>query len=137
MISMVGIKEILMKEGGSAQKRVDSGIDTTEKLLEVAATKKGRRDLAKNTRIPQSLLLRWANLADLLRVKGIGKKYMNLLKEAEVVSISEQSIKDPEELHAKIIETNENKRLVKMDPRLSDVQSWIEQSKQLPVVVEQ
>jgi predicted flap endonuclease-1-like 5' DNA nuclease len=137
MISMVGIKEILMKEGGSAQKRVDSGIDTTEKLLEVAATKKGRRDLAKNTRIPQSLLLRWANLADLLRVKGIGKKYMNLLKEAEVVSISELSIRDPEELHAKIIETNENKRLVKMDPRLSDVQSWIEQSKQLPVVVEQ
>jgi predicted flap endonuclease-1-like 5' DNA nuclease len=137
MISMVGIKEILMKEGGSAQRRVDSGIDTTEKLLEVAATKKGRRDLAKKTRIPQSLLLWWANLADLLRVKGIGKKYMNLLKEAEVVSISEQSIKDPEELHAKIIETNENKRLVKMDPRLSDVQSWIEQSKQLPVVVEQ
>jgi predicted flap endonuclease-1-like 5' DNA nuclease len=137
MISMVGIKEILMKEGGSAQRRVDSGIDTTEKLLEVAATKKGRRDLAKNTRIPQSLLLRWANLADLLRVKGIGKKYMNLLKEAEVVSISELSIRDPEELHAKIIETNENKRLVKMDPRLSDVQSWIEQSKQLPVVVEQ
>lgn len=134
---MVGIKEILMKEGGSAQRRVDSGIDTTEKLLEVAATKKGRRDLAKNTRIPQSLLLRWANLADLLRVKGIGKKYMNLLKEAEVVSISELSIRDPEELHAKIIETNENKRLVKMDPRLSDVQSWIEQSKQLPVVVEQ
>lgn len=134
---MVGIKEILMKEGGSAQKRVDSGIDTTEKLLEVAATKKGRRDLAKKTRIPQSLLLRWANLADLLRVKGIGKKYMNLLKEAEVVSISELSIRDPEELHAKIIETNENKRLVKMDPRLSDVQSWIEQSKQLPVVVEQ
>jgi predicted flap endonuclease-1-like 5' DNA nuclease len=137
MISMVGIKEILMKEGGSAQRRVDSGIDTTEKLLEVAATKKGRRDLAKNTRIPQSLLLRWANLADLLRVKGIGKKYMNLLKEAEVVSISELSIRDPEELHAKIIETNENKRFGKMDPRLSDVQSWIEQSKQLPVVVEQ
>jgi len=137
MISMGGIKEILMKEGGSAQRLVDSGIDTTEKLLEVAATKKGRRDLAKKTRIPQSLLLRWANLADLLRVKGIWKKYMNLLKEAEVVSISELSIKDPEELHAKIIETNENKRLVKRDPRLSDVQSWIEQSKQLPVVVEQ
>jgi predicted flap endonuclease-1-like 5' DNA nuclease len=134
---MVGIREIVMKEGVSAEKLIDSGIETTERLLEAAATKKGRRDLAKKTRIPQSLLLRWVNLADLLRVNGIGKKYMNLLKEAEVVSISELSARNPEDIHAKIVEINKNKRIVKREPRLRDIQSWIVHSKQLPAMVEQ
>jgi len=50
-----------------AQKLKEVGIATTEQLLEVGATKKGRDQLAEKTGISPKLILEWVNLADLFR----------------------------------------------------------------------
>ena len=44
------------------------GIATTEKLLEVAGTPKGRKGLAEKAGIDETLILEWVNLADLFRM---------------------------------------------------------------------
>lgn len=119
-----------------AKKLVDAGINTTEDLLEAGATPKGRGDLAEKTGISGKLILEWVNLADLLRIKGVGEEYSDLLEEAGVDTVAELARRNAENLHAKISEVNEEKHLVRRPPTLNNVTDWIEQAKQLPRKVE-
>jgi predicted flap endonuclease-1-like 5' DNA nuclease len=119
-----------------AQKLTATGITTTDALLEAGATPKGREELSENTGIAESLILEWVNLADLFRIKGVGEEYSDLLEEAGVDTVVELSRRNAENLHAKILEVNETKQLVRRPPALSVVQRWIEQAKSLPRKVE-
>ena len=51
----------------------EAGVTTTDELLDAAATRKGRQDLAQKTGISEKLVLAWANKADLMRVPGVGE----------------------------------------------------------------
>lgn len=119
-----------------AQKLTAEGITTTDALLDAAATPKGREELSEKTGIAESLLLEWVNLADLFRIKGVGEEYSDLLEEAGVDTVAELSRRNAENLHAKILEVNESKQLVRRSPALSVLQNWIEQAKSLPRKVE-
>jgi len=39
---------------------------------------KGRKEIVNKTNISEKLLLRWLNMADLYRIKGIGQEYADL-----------------------------------------------------------
>ena len=49
------------------------GIRTTGRLLEAAKDPKGRKMLAEKTGIDEKCILRWANMADRMRIKGVGE----------------------------------------------------------------
>ncbi len=115
-----------------AKKLVGVGIKTTEELLERGATREGREEISKKTGISAKLILEWVNLADLFRIKGVGEEYSDLLEEAGVDTVVELSRRNPENLHAKILEVNEKKKLVRRAPTLKKVREWIEQAKKLP-----
>src|ERR1700737_208047 len=66
------------------------GIKTTEKLLEAAATPGGRKQLAAKSKLDPKKLLRWANMADKLRIKGMGNDYAGLLREGGVDPVRER-----------------------------------------------
>jgi predicted flap endonuclease-1-like 5' DNA nuclease len=119
-----------------AKKLVEAGIKTTDDLLEAGGTSKGREELAEKTGISSKLILEWVNLSDLFRIKGIGEEYSDLLEEAGVDTVVELSRRNPENLHAKILEVNEEKKLVRRPPNLNAVKDWVEQAKKLPRKVE-
>jgi predicted flap endonuclease-1-like 5' DNA nuclease len=77
-------------------------------------------------------VLRWANMADLFRIKGIGEEYADLLEAAGVDTVPELSQRNPDNLHKKIAEINEEKKLVRRVPTQPEVGGWVEQAKQLP-----
>jgi predicted flap endonuclease-1-like 5' DNA nuclease len=79
--------------------------------------------------------LEWVNLADLFRIKGIGEEFSDLLEEAGVDTVPELAQRNPENLHSKLVEVNEAKKLVRRVPGLSQVQDWVAQAKELPRVV--
>ena len=118
-----------------AAKLEAAGITTVESLLERGATPKGRQDLAEQTDIGDKLILEWVNLADLFRIKGIGEEFSDLLEEAGVDTVPELAQRNPENLHSKLVEVNEAKKLVRRVPGLSQVQDWVAQAKELPRVV--
>jgi predicted flap endonuclease-1-like 5' DNA nuclease len=118
-----------------AAKLEAAGISTVESLLERGATPKGRQDLAEQTDIGGKLILEWVNLADLFRIKGIGEEFSDLLEEAGVDTVPELAQRNPENLHSKLVEVNEAKKLVRRVPGLSQVQDWVAQAKELPRVV--
>jgi PAS domain S-box-containing protein len=105
------------------------GILTTEDLLDAAATRKGRADLAEKTSISEKLVLKWANRADLMRVPGIGEEYSDLLEAAGVDTVKELRKRIPENLHDAILKVNERDKLVRRPPHLSEVQAWVEAAK--------
>jgi predicted flap endonuclease-1-like 5' DNA nuclease len=112
-----------------------AGITTTEALLKASATPRQREELAAKTGIGPRLILEWANLADLFRIKGIGEEYSDLLEEAGVDTVVELAQRNAENLFAALKETNDRKTLVRRLPALSQVKSWVAQAKKLPRVL--
>jgi predicted flap endonuclease-1-like 5' DNA nuclease len=119
-----------------AGKLNEVGIYTTTDLLEAGKTSAGREELSEKTEVSEKLILEWVNLSDLMRIKGVGEEYSDLLEEAGVDTVVELSRRNPENLYNKMQEINENQKLVRRTPTLNDVTSWIEQAKTLPRKIE-
>ncbi len=109
-----------------------AGIKTVEDLLEKGATAKGREKISEKTGISTKLILEWVNKADLMRIKGIGQEYADLLEAAGVDTVPELSRRNPQNLFEKLKEVNEEKKLVRQLPSLKKIENWVEQAKNLP-----
>ena len=131
----MNVKKIEGIGPGKAAKFAKVGIRTTERLLKEGATKRGRQELAARTGISEDLILEWVNLADLLRVKGIGEEYSDLLEEAGMDSVKELRNRRADHLHEALLKVNAAKRLVRRPPATSMVEDWIRQAKKLPPAV--
>jgi predicted flap endonuclease-1-like 5' DNA nuclease len=85
--------------------------------------------MAKQTGFSASQLLKWANLADLMRISGVGEEYSELLEAAGVDTVKELAARNAENLAAKMKEVNETKKLTRAVPAASQVQKWVDQAK--------
>ena len=112
-----------------------AGITTTQKLLEMGSSSKGRKEIADKTGIGDALILEWVNHVDLFRITGVGEEYADLLEEAGVDTIPELAQRKPENLYKKMVEVNNRKKLVRRMPIQSQVADWIKQAKGLPRVI--
>jgi len=118
-----------------AEKLKQSGIATIEALLEKGASPQGRQELAEATGISQALILRWVNHADLFRIKGVGSEYSELLEASGVDTVPELAQRNPENLYSKLVEVNQEKKLVRRPPTQSQVKDWVQQAKQIARVI--
>lgn len=109
----------------------EAGVATVEALLEAGATPAGRKTLADKTGISDALLLKWVNHADLFRIKGVAGEYAELLEAAGVDTVPELAQRNPENLHKKLKEVNEQKNLVRALPSADAVGDWVTQAKGL------
>lgn len=119
----------------SATRLRKAGVRTTEGLIKVASTAKGRKVLAEKTAIPAPTLLAWVNRADLMRIKGIGSEYADLLETAGCDTVKALRRRNPASLTATMVDMNEQKRLVRRLPTEAMVVSWIDQAKTMNSVV--
>ncbi len=115
-----------------AAKLQEAQIATTADLLKACADPKSRKALAQRTGIEEARLLKWANMADLMRIKGIGKQYAELLEAAGVDTVKELKQRVAGNLAAKMAEVNAARKLARAVPAEKMVAGWIEQAKNLP-----
>jgi predicted RecB family nuclease len=108
------------------------GIRTTEKLLEAAKSPKGRKLLAAQTELNEKRLLRWANIADKLRIRGMGREYAGLLCEVGVDTVKELRYRNPARLAQSMAEANKRRKLVRFLPSEKLVTRWVEHARRLP-----
>ncbi len=113
-----------------------AGIKDSDALLEQAKTPAQRKKLAETTGLPVEKLLKFANMVDLFRVKGIGAEYAELLEAAGIDTVPELARRAPANLAAKLAEVNEAKKLTRRVPPESEVTKWVEQAKELPRAIE-
>lgn len=114
-----------------AEKLGAIGITTVEALLEAGASKKGRDEIAAKTGIADAHILRWVNMADLFRIKGVAEETSDLLEKAGVDTVKELRNRNAENLHAKLVEVNEQFNLSGRVPSLSQVEGFIAQAKEM------
>ena len=118
-----------------AQKLQAAGVKTTEALLEKAASKKGREALAEETGISEKLILKWANHADLFRIKGVAGQFAELLEAAGVDTVKEFRHRVAANLQPKLVEVNDQKNLCHRVPSVTEIQKMIDQAKELEPVI--
>ncbi|MDH3626038.1 MAG: DUF4332 domain-containing protein [Acidobacteriota bacterium] len=111
------------------EKLSSAGITTTDHLLDQCAAPQGRKTVAEKTGVSEKNLLGWTNMADLMRVNGVGRQYAELLEASGVDTIKELRNRNAENLTTKIEEVNAEKNLANATPAAKTVANWIEQAK--------
>lgn len=118
-----------------AAKLEAAGIKTTDDLLARAASPKQRKELAEQTGISGKLILKWANHADLFRIKGVAGQFAELLEAAGVDTVKEFRHRVAANLQPKMVEINEQKNLCNRVPSVAEIQRMIDQAKELEPVL--
>ncbi len=115
----------------SASKLKSLGIRTTDALLEAARTVKGRKALATKTGISEQQLLEWANVSDYMRIPGMGKAKVGLVRAAGGTTVRELALRNPAGLAQNIKEVNVKRKLVRVLPSEKSVEQLIAQARRL------
>jgi len=115
----------------AAQKLKSLGIRTTDTLLEAARTVQGRKTLAAKTGISEQQLLEWANVADYMRIPGMGQAKVGLVRAAGATTVRELAHRNPARLAQTMREVNTKRKLVRVLPSERSVEQLIAQARKL------
>lgn len=118
-----------------AEVLLGADIKTTDELLEAGATRHGREQLSARTGISERTLLKWVNMCDLFRIKGVASQFAELLEAAGVDTVKELRHRNSENLTEALERVNLEKNLVRQTPVQKTVNKWIQQAQQLPPVI--
>lgn len=110
-------------------------ITNSDSLLKAASTSAQRKNLAKQTGVSEKALLELANRADLSRIKGVAGVFSDLLEQAGVDTVKELAMRRPENLHAKMLEVNQQRGLAKRVPTPTEVDRWVDQARKMPKIL--
>ena len=111
------------------------GIYTSTKLLEVGGNHSGRKVLASKTSISESNILKWVNMCDLFRIKGVTGQFAGLLEGLGVATVKELGKCNAANLAQKMAAVNKQKPLCRTTPNATIVAGWIVQAKILEPMV--
>jgi len=111
------------------------GIDTTEKLLATVATDEGVAKVCKCVDLDENTVKNWGTMADLIRIKGLGGQWAELMWRAGVTSVQDLAQQEVAPLRAKFREVNEAEHRVAELPGENRVTKFIEQAKSLDPVL--
>lgn len=118
-----------------AEKLSVAGSRTTKDLLIAGADPSGRRTHSQLTGIDEGQILKWVNMCDLFRIKGVASQYAELLEAAGVDTVKELRNRNHENLATMIHKVNQEKRLVRQVPASNRVEGWIDQARKLEPMV--
>jgi predicted flap endonuclease-1-like 5' DNA nuclease len=118
-----------------AQKLAVAKVRTTNDLLKYCCDTRGRMSVGAKTGVSEAQLLKWANMADLMRISGVGSEFSELLEAAGVDTVKELRNRNAENLAIKMKEVNRARRLTRTTPSAKSVQKWIIQAGKLAPVI--
>jgi predicted flap endonuclease-1-like 5' DNA nuclease len=113
------------------EKLTAAGVKTTDDLLANCANAAGRKKAAEATGLSEGQLLKWANMADMMRIKGIGPQFAELLEASGVDTVKELRARSAENLASKMSEVNEVRNLTNAVPAMATITGWIEQAQKM------
>lgn len=111
-------------------------VKDTDRLLAAAATPKKRKALAEKCGLTEKRILKFANMADLYRVNGVGSEYAELLEKAGVDTVPELAQRNAAQLTKMLAEANKTAKLTRRLPSEADVKKWVAEAKKLPRALE-
>ncbi len=132
---MVEVNKLIDVEGIGpvyAEKLKSAGAETTKDMLKRAKTPAARKKLAEATGIGEHLILKWANHADLMRIKGIGGEFAELLEKVGVDTVKELRKRNADNLYEAVEKFDlTTSPIIRKKPGKASIQTWIKQAKRL------
>ena len=113
-----------------ASKLALAGIATSEDMLDLCSDPEGREAVVEATGLGMEKILRWANLADLMRINGIGPQFSELLEAAGVDTVKELRHRNAENLTLTLDDVNARRSLTRVTPASTTVAKWVERARQ-------
>lgn len=129
------VKDLRGATDAIAAKLKEKGINDNEQLLASGGSPSERKELAAYCGCDTKAVLELCNRADLARIKGVSGVYSDLLENAGVDTVKELATRRPDNLHAKILETNKAEKLTERPPTAAAVEDWIKQARDLPKIL--
>jgi predicted flap endonuclease-1-like 5' DNA nuclease len=111
------------------------GIATTEKLLELCATDDGVRRVCNCVAVDEATVRNWGTMADLMRIRGLGGQWSELLWRSGVASVQDLASCDAATLAARMAEVNEAEHRVAELPGEQRVKQFIGEAATLQPVL--
>jgi hypothetical protein len=125
------IEKVLIEEKDLEALR-GAGVVTQWQLLERGATPGLRKTLKEETQISSDMILRYANLSELVRVPGIDEETADLLTLAGVGTLQGLKGENAADLHETL---KAYKGKFQVEPKPSDVEGWLEEAETLRPMV--
>ncbi|HEY7526451.1 MAG TPA: DUF4332 domain-containing protein [Candidatus Limnocylindria bacterium] len=119
-----------------AEKLGEVGIVTTDDLLERGGKKSGRAAIAIETGINEGMILEWTNHVDLMRIKGVGSEFSDMLEAAGVDSPAELAQRNPVNLAETLAELDMARNTTRRIPSAEMVAGWIAEARTMERSVE-
>lgn len=126
-----GVRKIGGVGPAVAAKLAQAGVRTTDGLLAACRDRRERRLLSERTGLPERQIQRFVNRADLMRIRGVGGDFAELLVASGVRTARELSRRRPLNLALKMSAVNAEKKLSRRAPSASMVERWIAAAKEL------
>jgi hypothetical protein len=118
-----------------ATKLKQAGVVTTDDLLAKGAATKARKELAKQAGVDEKKLKQYVEMADLLRISGVGPEMVRLFAAAKVKNTKELAQKDAKKFFDALMAANDKLKITQNPPDPKSVAAWIDKAKQLPQVL--
>jgi len=134
-LEMVEVDKLEKVEGIGpvyAGKLLQAGAKTAKDLLKLAKTPEDRKKLAESTGIDEHMILKWANHADLMRIKGIRGQFAELLEKLGVDTVKELANRNADNLYETVKKFDLSASpIVRRKPGKASIVGWIKQAKRL------
>ncbi len=114
-----------------AAKFATMGITTTDDLYDRFKDESRRRLFVEKLGISETLVTKWFCMVDLMRVKGIGPQFSELLVNCDVRDTEHFMNMNPEELHRHVTEVNEAKNLTRTTPSVTELRNWMAAAREM------
>lgn len=122
------LKELQMISPEVATSLASMKVKTPKALLTKAGSEQGRKKLAQELKISESVILGWAKLAELAELKGMGTLNVNLLNKVGIEHIPDLAIFDPAVLYKKLLALNLQSENIPL-PREEILRVWIREAR--------
>ncbi|HMS01620.1 MAG TPA: DUF4332 domain-containing protein [Gemmatimonadaceae bacterium] len=107
------------------------GVHSTDDLLTRCGTDLRRREVAAALGISPMMLTLWTRQADLMRIRGVGAEYGQLLAHAGVESVAHLATYEPDVLARGLARANAERKLVRVLPSSRMVARWVREAAEL------
>ena len=109
---------------------IDNNIHSTQELLKRGNNSLSRQALAKELKLNQKQINKWAALADLARIPSVGYQYCGLLLHAGIASVFQLRQTPFNRLHRQVVRLqvatlNRND----LSPPIEMVKQWVDEAK--------
>lgn len=131
-LDSLGIEERFVKKLNAI------GINTVGDLLKQGRTPAGREKISQQSGIHPVDIIDWVQKADMKRfslISGLDEKYVTLLQEAGIYTISELRYHQQYALFRQLQQANSKTNIVDRLPSTRILESWIQRAKNLPVII--